>query len=50
MSHKKQDARAATKRVDKAKYEKELRRLQVELVSMQQWVIAADARIFVIFE
>lgn len=37
-------------RIDKKRYEKELRRLQIELVSMQQWVIAADARILVIFE
>ncbi|KJQ52622.1 polyphosphate kinase 2 [Microbacterium sp. SA39] len=46
MAHKKRK-RA---RMDKAKYEKELRRLQIELVTMQQWVIAADARVLVIFE
>ncbi|MCU1422995.1 MAG: ppk2 [Microbacteriaceae bacterium] len=31
-------------------YERELRRLQVELVAMQQWVIASGARVLVIFE
>ncbi|HEU0205750.1 MAG TPA: polyphosphate kinase 2 [Pseudolysinimonas sp.] len=34
----------------KAAYEKELKKLQVELVSMQQWVIATGARVVVIFE
>jgi polyphosphate kinase 2 len=34
----------------KADYEKELERLQVELVAMQQWVVASGARILVIFE
>ncbi|MDO9397908.1 MAG: polyphosphate kinase 2 [Herbiconiux sp.] len=37
-------------RMDKALYERELRRLQVELVSMQQWVTATGARVLVIFE
>jgi polyphosphate kinase 2 len=34
----------------KAAYEKELKRLQTELVAMQQWVIATGARVLVIFE
>jgi len=34
----------------KASYEDELERLQIELVAMQQWVIATGARILVIFE
>jgi len=38
------------KRVPKAAYEAELERLQTELVSMQQWVVATGARILVIFE
>ncbi|MGD8166954.1 polyphosphate kinase 2 [Herbiconiux sp. P16] len=46
MSHKKHSAR----RLRKDLYEKELRRLQVELVSMQQWVTATGARVLVIFE
>jgi polyphosphate kinase 2 len=38
------------KRIDKALYETELLRLQVELVSMQQWIIETGARVVVIFE
>jgi len=34
----------------KKAYEKELKKLQTELVDMQQWVIAAGARVVVIFE
>ncbi len=34
----------------KAAYEAELTRLQIELVAMQQWVIAEGARVLVIFE
>ena len=49
MSHsKKVPARA--KRMPKRAYEKELERLQIELVSMQQWVIDTGARVVVIFE
>ncbi|WP_374010979.1 polyphosphate kinase 2 [Leifsonia sp. LS-T14] len=33
-----------------AAYEAELKRLQVELVAMQQWVVATGARVLVIFE
>lgn len=38
------------KRVPKKAYEAELKRLQVELVEMQQWVIATGTRVVVIFE
>ena len=38
----------AVKRVPKKLYEAELERLQVELVEMQQWVIASGARVRVI--
>ena len=34
----------------KTAYEAELERLQIELVAMQQWVIASGARILIIFE
>ena len=34
----------------KAAYEAELERLQIELVAMQQWVVATGARVLVIFE
>ena len=40
------DPRTLSKRT----YEKELERLQTELVEMQQWVVATGARIVVIFE
>jgi polyphosphate kinase 2 len=40
----------ATKQLPKALYERELERLQVELVGMQQWVIESGARVLVIFE
>lgn len=50
MANKKHDKKKKSSRVDKKRYEKELRRLQIELVTMQQWVIAADARVLVIFE
>jgi polyphosphate kinase 2 len=38
------------RRIPKKRYEAELERLQIELVSMQQWVNATGARILVIFE
>lgn len=37
-------------KLDKKKYEKELRRLQAELVAMQQWVIETGERVCIIFE
>jgi len=37
-------------RLSKHAYQKELTRLQTELVTMQQWVIATGARVVVIFE
>ena len=40
----------AIKRVPKSPYEKELERLQAELVGLQQWVIETGARVLVIFE
>lgn len=40
----------ASKRLPKAAYEKELQRLQVELVTMQRWVTESGARVLVIFE
>lgn len=39
-----------SKRMDKALYEAELARLQVELVTMQRWVTASGARVLVLFE
>lgn len=38
------------KRVPKELYESELERLQIDLVSMQQWVVSTGARVLVIFE
>jgi polyphosphate kinase 2 len=34
----------------KAAYEKELKRLQIQLVEMQQWAVTSGARVLVIFE
>jgi polyphosphate kinase len=42
--------RGHAKRIPKKLYEAELERLQIELVSMQQWIIATGARVVVIFE
>ena len=39
-----------TKRIPKKVYEAELKRLQVELVSMQQWITKTGARVVVVFE
>lgn len=40
----------AVKRIRKDLYEAELERLQIELVTMQRWVIETGARVVVIFE
>jgi len=42
--------REKNRNIDKRVYEAELARLQVDLVSMQQWVISSGARVLVIFE
>ena len=47
---KKKDEGGGARRLPKAVYEKELRRLQEELVLMEDWVAASGARIVVIFE
>jgi polyphosphate kinase 2 len=44
------DSQVESKVVSKAKYEKELARLQTELVRMQEWVISEGMRVMVIFE
>jgi len=44
------DAEDRTSRVSKKAYEKELRRLQVELVKMEDWVATAGARVVIVFE
>ncbi len=38
------------KRVPKEAYERELERLQVELVALQRWIVASGSRVLVIFE
>jgi polyphosphate kinase 2 len=40
----------ATRKLDAKQYEKELLRLQTELVFMQEWVVANDRRLVVLFE
>lgn len=47
---KKQKTGFGSKRIPKAQYEADLKRLQVELVQMQQWITATGARVVVIFE
>ena len=47
---KKHSTKKKHKRVDRALYEAELKRLQIELVSMQQWISKTGARVVVIFE
>lgn len=42
--------RKPSDRPTKAAYEAELKRLQAELVAMQQWMVASGARVLVIFE
>jgi len=37
-------------RLSRSRYEKELRRLQIELVKLQEWVRAEDERLVVVFE
>ena len=44
------DLSAARPRMKKKEYEKELRRLQGELVAMQEWVVRTGAKIMVVFE
>ena len=39
-----------TKRIPKDAYEKELKRLQVELVTMQRWISSTGTRVVVLFE
>ncbi len=46
----KKKASKRPKRVPRRLYEAELKRLQIELVEMQQWIIATDRRVLVIFE
>jgi polyphosphate kinase 2 len=50
MSHPKNSSAPLVKRMPKHIYEEELERLQIQLVSMQQWVIETGARVVVIFE
>jgi len=49
-AHKHRDVEDRNSRLPKKTYEKELRRLQEELVKMEDWVAAVGARIVVIFE
>lgn len=50
MTSKKHATEPSESRIKKRAYRAELKRLQTELVELQQWVIAKDARILVIFE
>lgn len=44
------DVKAKQRKINKELYEKELARLQVELVKMQEWIKAEKLRVVVIFE
>jgi polyphosphate kinase 2 len=46
----KENFEVTQKRIPKEKYEKELERLQTELVRMQEWVVHEGLRVMVIFE
>ena len=39
-----------TKKLSKSEYEKELERLQIELVRMQEWIVESGAKVVVLFE
>src|SRR4051794_11406968 len=43
-------AKAGTRRLDKRGYEKELARLQVELVRLQDWIVHRGIKVVVVFE
>ncbi len=45
-----EDVRKKTKKMKKKKYEKELARLQVELVKLQEWIKQNNSKVVVIFE
>lgn len=50
MSSSKKATKSQPARVARQVYEAELKRLQIELVGMQQWVIETGTRVVVIFE
>src|SRR6056297_2914273 len=50
MSKEPKTAGAATKKISHSKYKKDLARLQIELVKMQEWIKATGHRVVVIFE
>ena len=39
-----------TKKLSKSEYEKELEKLQIELVRMQEWIVESGAKVVVVFE
>jgi polyphosphate kinase 2 len=50
MSKKKNGTKSVNPRVPRRLYDAELKRLQIQLVEMQQWVTSVGARVLVIFE
>ena len=44
------DNKSSAKKSDKLNYEKELLKLQIELIKMQEWVQKKNTKIVVIFE
>ena len=41
---------AKTKTISRKRYEKELLRLQTELIDLQEWVVTSGQRLVVVFE
>src|ERR1700739_3804374 len=50
MPRRKDNANGNAERMDRKLYEEQLRKLQVELCKLQDWVKATGARIIIIFE
>ncbi|MFA9401276.1 MAG: polyphosphate kinase 2, partial [Acidobacteriota bacterium] len=44
------DSPTAPKQLSKKQYEKELKKLQIELVRMQEWIVESGQRVVVLFE
>src|SRR5712675_183281 len=50
MAKPKKDKRDTSSKLDRKKYEKELRHLQAELCALQAWVKAKGLRVIIVFE
>ena len=50
MAKKKDNADSKAEKIDRKAYEKELRKLQIELCRLQDWVKSTGARVIIVFE